>query len=272
MNINIFALRTIKPLAQIGLTHPFWEINIDTMINTWAALTFLVVVSMLCIFTVRHFPKSAACFLVKKGFYSLKNLNIETIGYLKQDCFIFTTTVFLFIVSCAFTGLIPSLGEATSDINTALALGISCFVFIQIQGIKAHGLSHFKEYIRPFFLLLPLNIIGESAKAASMSFRLFGNILGGTIILHLLHSLIANYYFPFWIMTSVILGCGAIHRFFVLNGRSRYFDKLISFGNVLLFFPIYVQVLFGVMEGILQAFVICMLTLTYVSLAVKNET
>ena len=102
------------------------------------------------------------------------------------DVFFFVVTIFLFIVGSGLTGLLPYVGEATQDLNTTFALGISSFCFSQYQGIKAHGLSHFKEFLQPLFLLLPLNVIGELAKAASMSFRLFGNILGGSIMVDLI--------------------------------------------------------------------------------------
>jgi len=42
--------------------------------------------------------------------------------------------------------------------------------------------GYIKEFFQPIFLMFPLNIVGEFAKVISISFRLFGNIMGGAII------------------------------------------------------------------------------------------
>jgi F-type H+-transporting ATPase subunit a len=55
--------------------------------------------------------------------------------------------------------------------------------------MKAKGIgAYLKGFAEPIFILLPLNIIGELATPISLSFRLFGNILGGVIIMYLLYS------------------------------------------------------------------------------------
>jgi F-type H+-transporting ATPase subunit a len=62
-------------------------------------------------------------------------------------------------------------------------------------GIKSNGFrAYIKEYFQPIFFMMPLNVIGELAKIVSISFRLFGNIMGGSIIIlvisHLIYSLV----------------------------------------------------------------------------------
>ena len=51
-----------------------------------------------------------------------------------------------------------------------------------------------KEFFQPIFFMMPLNVVGELAKVISISFRLFGNIMGGAIIIivvsHLLYFII----------------------------------------------------------------------------------
>jgi len=69
------------------------------------------------------------------------------------------------------------------------------FFIAHYSGIKAKGFKKYlKEYCEPIFFMAPLNIIGEIAKVVSISFRLYGNILGGAIIIlvvsHLIYSLI----------------------------------------------------------------------------------
>ena len=92
--------------------------------------------------------------------------------------------LFMFLVLSNWLGIIPHLEEPTKDLNTPLSLGLMGFFISHYAGIRAKGLKKYLAgYFAPFFFMLPLNIIGELAKVVSISFRLFGNIMGGSIII-----------------------------------------------------------------------------------------
>ncbi|HHY99299.1 MAG TPA: F0F1 ATP synthase subunit A [Firmicutes bacterium] len=95
-----------------------------------------------------------------------------------------------FLVVANLTGLI-GVRPPTADLNLTLALATLTFVNIQYFGIKTKGIT---GYIRGFFepipLMLPLNIISSLALPFSMAFRLFGNLMGGTMIMGLIYSII----------------------------------------------------------------------------------
>lgn len=103
--------------------------------------------------------------------------------------------LFFFMLISNWLGIIPHLEEPTKDLNTPLALGLMGFVVAHYAGIKSKGFKAYsKEYFQPMFFMMPLNLIGELAKIVSISFRLFGNIMGGSIIIlvvsHLTYSLL----------------------------------------------------------------------------------
>jgi F-type H+-transporting ATPase subunit a len=92
--------------------------------------------------------------------------------------------LFMFLLLSNWLGVIPHLEEPTKDLNTPLSYGLMGFVLAHHAGIKAKGLKQYlKDYCEPMFIMAPLNIIGEMAKVVSISFRLFGNIMGGSIII-----------------------------------------------------------------------------------------
>ena len=69
-------------------------------------------------------------------------------------------------------------------------------------------LGHLKHYVEPDFILLPIEIASELARTLSLTFRLFGNILGEEIVIAVLF-LILPVFIPvpmmlFSIFTSVI--------------------------------------------------------------------
>ncbi len=103
--------------------------------------------------------------------------------------------LFMFLAISNSLGIVPFLEEPTKDLNVPLSLGIMGFFIAHYCGIRKKGLkTYVKGYMEPFFIMFPLNVIGELAKVISISFRLFGNIMGGSIIIlvvsHLIYSLV----------------------------------------------------------------------------------
>jgi F-type H+-transporting ATPase subunit a len=105
--------------------------------------------------------------------------------------------LFIFLLLCNWVGVFPGMAEPTKDINTTLGLGIMGFVIAHGTAIKVKGLKQYlKEYFEPMFFLMPLNVVGEVAKVISISFRLFGNTLGGGIIIIVVSHLIWGLVLP----------------------------------------------------------------------------
>lgn len=106
--------------------------------------------------------------------------------------------------------LIPLLRAATSDLNVTLALALISAVATHTMSIRVTGI---KDYLSRFFSINPLNLfigimelIGELTKVVSLSFRLFGNILAGEVVLVTVSSIFA-FLFPLpFMLLEVIVG------------------------------------------------------------------
>lgn len=90
---------------------------------------------------------------------------------------------------------VPALRAATSDFNTTLALASISLVATHVLAIKYTGL---REYLSRFFSLNPiflfvgiLELISEFTKLLSLSFRLFGNIFAGEVVIGTISSMFA---------------------------------------------------------------------------------
>lgn len=122
-------------------------------------------------------------------------------------------TLFFFIIVSNWSGLLPGLahigfqgihnGHAafipywrapTSDINTTLALGFITMVMVQAYGVKYLGLKYFKKFFdfsNPInFFVGILELISDISKIISFTFRLFGNIIAGEILLLVMSMLV----------------------------------------------------------------------------------
>lgn len=99
------------------------------------------------------------------------------------------TTIFMFVLLCNVSGLF-GLRPPTADYGITFALGVITFFIIHYNGIKANRASHFTSLFKPL-LLSPINIIGEFATPLSLSLRLFGNVMSGTVMMGLIYGLLA---------------------------------------------------------------------------------
>jgi len=115
----------------------------------------------------------------------VRNSAGEKLAYLGNWYFM----VFLFILTSNLSGLIPGIRPPTADWTVTFTLALVTFMLIQAMGIKYRGKAYFKSFVEPFFVFLPLNIIGELARPISLSFRLFGNILAGMILMTMFYGL-----------------------------------------------------------------------------------
>ncbi len=78
---------------------------------------------------------------------------------------------------------IPLFRAANADMNTTLAMALIAFIMIHASGIRVHGvLGYAKEIATPIFLT-PVKVVIECFVPVSLSFRLFGNIFGGEMLL-----------------------------------------------------------------------------------------
>lgn len=166
----------------------------DSIVNT-----FLVVI-LLAIFTfvVNSKLKKAKADEVPSNFLNVVEILVEAIDNLVEGNmgkhnvkrfgpYIFTLALFIGVANLlGLLGLTPP----TSDYSVTLSLALITFVLTQYWTFKNGGgfVGYLKSFGDPVPLLAPLNVIGELANPVSLSFRLFGNVMSGGIILTLLYS------------------------------------------------------------------------------------
>lgn len=90
---------------------------------------------------------------------------------------------FFFIAAANLVGQIFVLQPPTASLNTTFALSLSCLVFFNGAGFRAHGfLGYLKTFAGPSMalaiLVFPIEMIGNLARGLSLAMRLFGNIYG----------------------------------------------------------------------------------------------
>lgn len=109
---------------------------------------------------------------------------------------------------------VPPFSEPTKYLATDLGLALIVAFVVHGAAIKEKGIiGYLKSYADPIWVFYPLNVISEMAKVVSHSFRLFGNILGGSIIFIIVSKLIMHIILPVGLSIFFGLFVGAIQAF-----------------------------------------------------------
>ena len=144
----------------------------------------------------------------------------------------YVSALFLFILACNLSGLL-GLRPPTADYGVTFPLAIMTWILIQFNGFKYQKFGKIKALFEPIFLFFPMNLISEFSTPVSMSLRLFGNILSGTVMMGLLYGLLPK------VLTLV--------------------------------WPAALHIYLDVFAGAIQTYVFCMLTMCFVSDAIGEE-
>lgn len=206
MNISLAAEKIIE-VGPIAIT--------NTMLVTWVAIIILSILAYAATKNMKKVPGGLQNFF-EFIVDSLLNL-IDSIVMNREKSKKFlplVATIFLFIITCNWMGLIPgfeTIGRfevhhgkevlvpffrsPASDLNTTLALAIIAMVSVQIVGITSVGFfRYFKKFVNfkgPIDAFVGMvETISEFAKVISFSFRLFGNVFAGSVLLAVVASLI----------------------------------------------------------------------------------
>lgn len=98
----------------------------------------------------------------------------------------FFIAVFLYVFSANAIGLIPGLKSPTGIFTNCLGLALIIFIMTHFEGFKHGGIGYLAHFWgKPLWLgplMFPIHVIGELARPISLTFRLFGNIMGEDVV------------------------------------------------------------------------------------------
>jgi F-type H+-transporting ATPase subunit a len=212
----------------------------ETVTVTWFIMAVLIIFSILVTRNLKKVPGPVQS-IVETVVEAVNNLTAQTMGDDKMGFAPYMGTLLIFLAIANLIGLL-GMRPPTADVNTTMSLAIITFVLIHINGARSKGIGgYLKSFTEPLPPLLPLNIIGELANPISLGFRLFGNIVGGLVIMSLVYGGLAS-------LSTALLGPSA--------------PPILSAGV-----PAVLHVYFDMFAGVLQSFIFTMLTMVYIAMA-----
>ena len=199
----------------------------ETLVNTWIVMAILIILAIIARIAMKNFE------LVPKGFQNVieaivetfDNFVVGTVGRKLSYVAPYFFAVFMFILSSSLFSIF-GMRSPTADWSTTFALALGSFIVMIVMGLRHRKGNYVKSLFEPMFFMFPLNLVSELAKPVSLSFRLFGNVLSGTVIVILYYSLT-----PLWAQFGIPV---LIHAFFdiLFGALQTYIFVILSLSYV----------------------------------------
>lgn len=152
---------------------------------TWGIMIVIMVLTLVFVRNLKMVPGKPQLVLeTLVGF--INNFFINNVGE-HGKCYIpYLGTVLIYLVCSNLMGLF-GIVPPTKDINVTAGLALMSIVLIEFSGFRAKGIkSYLKGFAEPVAVMLPFNILEIGIRPLALCMRLFGNILGGFIIMELI--------------------------------------------------------------------------------------
>ncbi|MEW9094798.1 MAG: F0F1 ATP synthase subunit A [Clostridiaceae bacterium] len=208
-------------------------------INSWIIVMLLSIFSIIVgrkIKNTKIDERPSSIVIIAEFFVNtVESLVKNTMGENRVGFAPYIGTISLFLVFANLLGLL-GLEAPTADYSIVLALSMITFVLIHLNSIDSNGIKDYlKSFTKPTLIMLPINLMSEMVIPIALSFRLFGNMISGTIIIALVFSALNN-------MSIITIP-------FIAPLLNAYFDVFV---------------------GIVQTFIFVMLTMVFISNKMKR--
>lgn len=209
----------VKLFEVIGLGH--FAHSYPWVIYSWFVMIVLIVLGALAAKGVGMIPTKGQNFfeILISG---IEEFMVDVAGDEARWLFPLVATIFIYIFVCNLIGLVPGFFPPTASLNTTLSMALVVVIFTHIIGLKYHGAKYYKHFMGPVWwmvpIILPIEIIGHLARILSLSFRLFGNMMGHELVLTILFALAGAFFAPLPIMAlGIFVALVQAFVFFLLS-------------------------------------------------------
>ena len=209
-------IKTMFSLTLFGYTIPVTE----TVIISWLVMGILIIGSLILTRKLKAIPVGPQAIL-EAGVELLNNFSKGQFGSFSKFLGPYLGSLFLFILLANIIGVISPvefsfmghefippfmIRPPTRDINVSAALAAISIFLVLVCGFAARGIGGwFKQLLHPLPMMLPFNLMDYGTRLISLCLRLFGNILGGFVMMNMIEGIlpvalpmICSLYFDFF--------------------------------------------------------------------------
>ncbi len=174
-----------KVLIHFDFMNGFFDIN-KSIVVTWGVIAVLTLVllwltSNMKVHNISN--KQLVAEFIVDGLRGITGGMLGEEGYMYRD---FMAVVLVFIGASNLVGLVGQV-PATMDLNVTAGLALMSIILVEAAGIHQKGFGKWlKSFSQPMAVVTPMNILELAIRPLSLCMRLFGNVIGATVIMELL--------------------------------------------------------------------------------------
>lgn len=207
-NMGVPGMRTGILTAEGGISvgeHPQWHLwglafNADTVISTSIAAAIVLLSGLYLARTATSGVPSGLQLAFETVTEQVERQVESSIGIRTAPFVVpLAISLFFFILISNWLSLVPHAWEEyvrppTADVNLTFALSFFVIILVHITGLRVNGMRHLRH------VFAPLNVMEEISRPFTLSLRLFGNMLAGTVMVGVIALLPS---FVNWLPTTV---------------------------------------------------------------------
>jgi F-type H+-transporting ATPase subunit a len=209
----------VKLFEMIGLGH--FAHSYPHVIYSWVVMAILIIFGAIASKGITLIPGKAQNFfeIIVSG---IEDFMVDITGEEGRWLLPLVATLFIYIFIGNLVGLVPGFFPPTASLNTTLSCALVVVIFTHVIGLKYHGVKYIKHFLGPVWwmipIIFPIEIIGHVARILSLSFRLFGNMMGHELVLTILFGLAGAFFAPLPIMAlGIFVALVQAFVFFLLS-------------------------------------------------------
>ena len=163
---------------------------LESVVVTWIIMAVIMIVSLIMVRNLKVRNISGRQAAVESAFSFVYNFFLDLLGEEGKAYIPYMITVMVYLLISNMIGLL-GFKPPTKDLNVTASLAVMSIVLVEAAGIRKKGVKGWIwGFAEPLPAVAPINVLEIFIRPLSLCMRLFGNIMGATVVMALIKNLL----------------------------------------------------------------------------------
>ena len=163
---------------------------LESVVVTWIIMAVIMIVSLIMVRNLKVRNISGRQAAVESAFSFVYNFFLDLLGEEGKAYIPYLITVMVYLLISNMIGLL-GFKPPTKDLNVTASLAVMSIVLVEAAGIRKKGVKGWiRGFAEPLPAVAPINVLEIFIRPLSLCMRLFGNIMGATVVMALIKNLL----------------------------------------------------------------------------------
>ena len=162
----------------------------ESVVVTWIIMAVMAIAAICLVRNLKVENPGKKQLLLETAISGIYKFFEETIGEHGKRYIPYLMTIMLYLGVANLIGLI-GFKPPTKDLSVTAAMAIMSIILIEYAGVHQKGVKNWlKSFAQPVAIIAPINVLEIVIRPLSLCMRLFGNVLGGFVVMELIKLLV----------------------------------------------------------------------------------